>query len=366
VPHRPPPAAPVCFLLAAAAACGLGTGGTLVPPGPGGDPPHGDDAAGSSGGGSSSGYASSGSSSSGLALGDDASGASDDGGEPDPASDGPPGTCNYEGIWASELTIDVTWMPQGLTSIILASGSGQIKQWIRGSRTQQGMTLTDATVVCGVDLPDFQGTAIVGMETYGVVFPSALFDSHVLPVFTVSGTISGQQAGATYTTIPSAALIGLSMTNPATDPWPATVTTEVDDDMDSKPGVTIDVASGATDGGVYSGVPVGIPAFAQPTVRADKLYVAIRQVTAVSGTVQDCDHISGTVTIPTIAGKAGIDSHVLGCELAAGGDCTTGASSQASFVDNTQPVFTPTGSATFKSLRVPAGTSCASVRQMLP
>jgi hypothetical protein len=354
--------------LVAAAACGLGTGGTLstfAPSGSSGGGPPGDDGASSSGSGSSSGY---GGSSSGFVLGDDGTAPPpmDDGG-PGPASDAPPGTCNYDGIWASKLTIDVSWAPQGLTSIVLANGSGTIKQWIRGNRMQQGMTLTDATVVCGVDLPDFQGTAIVGMETYGVVFPSALFESHDLPVFTVTGTISGQVPGSTYTTTPTAALLGVSLPDPATDAWPSTVTTAVDMDMDGKPGVTIGVATGATaSGGAYSGVPVGIPGIGQPTIRADKLYVAIRQVTSVSGTVQDCNHISGTVTIPSIAGKAGIDSHVLGCELAAGGDCSTGASSQASFVDNTQPVFTPTGSGTFEAVRVPTGTSCAAVRQMLP
>jgi hypothetical protein len=300
-----------------------------------------------------------------LVLGDDGGGdaRSDDEGV-DPASDAPAGTCNYGGVWASKLTIDVSWMPQGLTSIILATGSGQIQQWIRGVRVQSGMTLTDATVVCGIDLPDFQSTALAASETYGVVFPPSLFDSNYLPTFTVSGTVSGSTAGSTYSTTPAAALLGIALSDPTTDPWPSTVTTEVDMDKDGEPGVTIDVAMGATAaGGEYSGVPVGIPGLGQPTVRASKLYVAIRQVTAVSATVMDCDHITGTVSIPTIAGKAGIDSHVLGCALAAGGDCT---STQASFVDNTQPVFTPTGTATLTSVRVPSGTSCAAVRQMLP
>ncbi|MGH7435211.1 MAG: hypothetical protein ACRENE_06025, partial [Polyangiaceae bacterium] len=155
--------------------------------------------------------------------------------------------------------------------------------------------------------------------------------------------------------------------------WPSSPdgVSSMDMDNDGKPGVTLYAASGATTmGGYYSQIPVGIPAFGQPTVRADKLYVAIRQVTSVSGTVKDCDHISGTVTIPSLGGKDAIDSHVLGCELADGGDCSTtapfGSSSQAGFVDNTQPVFTPTGTGAFDSVRVPAGTSCSAVRSMLP
>jgi hypothetical protein len=298
-------------------------------------------------------------------LGDDAADPpGDDAGGPPGFDASPNGPCNYAGVWASKLTINVNWTPQGLTSIILASGTGQIKQWIRGTRVQTGMSVSDSTVVCGVDLPDFQSTALAASETYGVVFPTSLFDGHFLPTFTVSGTISGSEAGATYTTTPTAAQLGVSLSAPATDPWPSTIANPIDMDMDGNPGVTVEVASGVTSaGGVYSGVPVGIPAFGQPTVRADKLYVAIRQVTAVTGTVMDCNHISGTVTIPTISGKAGIDSHVIGCELAAGGPCST---TQSSFVDNTQPVFTPTGSATFQAVRVAPGTSCANVRAMLP
>jgi hypothetical protein len=282
-------------------------------------------------------------------------------------------SCDFNGTWGSRLTINVSWQPQGLTSIILASGTGQIKQWIKGVRTQTGTTTSDATVVCGVILPDFQETALVGGETYGVRFPNSLFDNTdggaYLPTFTVAATLSRLTPGATYSTSAAAALLGLSMAHPTTDPWPATVTTEVDMDRDTKPGVTIDVAQGSP----YSDVPTGLPGIGA-TPRANKLYVAIRQVTSVSGTVDDCDHMSGTVSIPQISSggtsKYAIDSHVIGCALAGGGDCTTTApplgTAQAAFVDNTQPVFTPSGTTDFHSVRLATGATCADVRAALP
>jgi hypothetical protein len=372
VPRWSSPARSAFLLLATAAACGLSTEGTEAPVGIAADggPIYPDtDAAGatSGSGGSSSGYGSSGGSSSGSGS-SGGSGAGDDGGGGDatggPGADGAAGPCNYNGTWASQLTINVNWSPQGFNSIILAPGTGQIKQWIRGDRTQNGTALTDATVVCGIRLPDFQSSMLAASETYGVIFPGTLFDSHYLPTFTVNATVSGPTPGSSYSTQPSVALLGISLANPASDAWPTTVSTAVDMDQDMKAGVTIDVATSADAGSVvYSGVPVGIPAPFQPTVRASHLYVAIRQVTVVSGTVVDCNHISGSVTIPTVAGKVGIDSHVLGCALAAGGDCST---TQANFVDNTQPVFTPTGTGVLKSIKVPAGTSCATIRQMLP
>lgn len=277
--------------------------------------------------------------------------------------------CDFSGTWGSLIQVDVDWAPQGLNlqAFILAPGSGTIKQWIKGVRVQHGSSLVDTTVVCGVDLPDFRGTQAVAGETYGVVFPNSLFDGMFLPTFEVDATVTGKDAGATYTSSPAAALLGLTMANPTTDPWPQTVTTATDPDRDGKPGVTIDEAQGAlSEGGSYSLVPVGIPAPFAPVVVAQKLYVAIRQVTAVTGTVTDCDHISGTVAIAQIAGQYAINSHVLGCELVDGGDCTTsGTSSQASFVDNTQPVFTPSGSTAFTSVRLASDATCATVRQAL-
>jgi hypothetical protein len=284
----------------------------------------------------------------------------------DPDGAAPTSNCNFAGTWGSLLTIDVAWMPEGfnLQTLILSPGSGAIKQWIKSERVQQGTSLVDTTVVCGVDLPDFQGTALVGDETYGVLFPDSLFDDNYLPSFQVDGTVTGFASGAAYTSSPAAALIGLTMANPTTDPWPSSSMTimATDPDRDGKPGVTVNEAVG----GSYSLVPVGIPAPFQASVLSQKLYVAIRQVTSVTGTVTDCDHIEGTVTIPQIMGQAAINSHVLGCELLDGGDCTTaGSSSQASFVDNSEPVFTPSGTTKFESVRMPAGTDCATIRMAM-
>jgi hypothetical protein len=131
-----------------------------------------------------------------------------------------------------------------------------------------------------------------------------------------------------------------------------------DQDMDGNPGVTVNVATGS----VYSNVPVDL----FKTARADKLYLAIRQVTQIAATVTDCDHASGNVTIPQLpsgSGNFGINSHVIGCEIAGGTtSCTT---MQTQFVDATQPTFTP-GTSTFASARLAAGATCATVRAQLP
>ncbi len=281
------------------------------------------------------------------AIGDDASNLGDGG-----------TTCDFSGVWATKLTIAVNWVPQGIKSVILAPGSGTIEQWVEGTRVQTGNTTTDTSTVCGIALPDFSGTNFVGGETYGVRFPSSLFDNNYIPTFEIQGTLSDSTSTASFSTQVSASLLGITLANPTTAAWPTTVTTAVDSDQDGNPGVTIDVATG----GIYSNVPVDLS-----KDRADELYVVIRQVSSLSGSATDCDHVSGTASIPKIpdtpTGKYGIDSHIIGCELVGGGNCSP---AQTSFADGTQPVFSPSGQPTFTSVRLPAVTTCANVRKILP
>ncbi len=279
------------------------------------------------------------------ATGDDASGDSGS-------------ACDFSGIWATKLTIGVNWVPQGIKSVLLASGTGTIEQWFESTRVQTGNTTTDTAKVCGIALPDFSGTNIVGGETYGVRFPSSLFDNNYIPTFEIQGTLSDSTSSASFTTTNTASLLGITLPDPTTTPWPTVVTTAVDSDQDGNPGVTINAATG----GIYSYVPVDLS-----KTRANELYIVVRQVSSLSGAASGCSHISGTVSIPKIpptpTGKYGIDSHIIGCELVGGGNCT---SAQASFADGTQPVFSPSGPATFTSVRIAGTTTCASIRQLLP
>jgi hypothetical protein len=368
------PVAALAGAFAASAGCGIGTagelavtddGGSLDLTGPPGGGAHDDGGKGGFGGDDAA-----------MRPGDDNNQGMDDGGS---SSDGAGGDdagpttivtadggirCNYAGTWATKITIPVNWVPQGLMSVILAPGSGVIDQWIMSTRTVAGKTTTDTAVVCGIQLPDFSGTGFVGGETYGVRFPNSLFDKAFIPPFAIAGTLSDTGPNAVYQTEATAALIGLKLPSAATTPWPATISTAVDTDDDMHPGVTATAAIGPIpggDGGTYQPIPVDL------SNRANQIYVVIRQVTALSGGASDCDHISGTVTIPKISTgstpKYAIDSHIIGCGLVAnGGDCSA---SQASFVDGTQPVFSPTAGASFTSVRMPNAT-CPSVRQSLP
>jgi hypothetical protein len=317
---------------------------------------------GSSGGGydSSTGMADDGPTSPPDGSADDAG---DSGGVGEP--DGGPPTCDFSGTWATKVTINVNWTPQGLTGVILAPGSGVIQQWILSTRTVTGTATADTAQVCGIALPDFSGTSFVGGETYGVRFPNALFDNGYVPSFLISGTVADNSPTASFSTKASAVLIGLTLANPTTATWPATVTTAVDSDKDGNPGVTVNAATGpipGRDSGTYS--PFAVDVLSD---RANQLFLVIRQVTQLTGAAVDCNHLAGTATIPKIpntsSGKYAIDSHIIGCNLIAGGTCS---SSQITFIDDTQPVFSPTGSATFTSVRIKNGSLCSDVRTAFP
>ena len=175
-----------------------------------------------------------------------------DGAAPDagPSNDG--STCNFAGTWGAEISMDVTWAAGGFFDIVIAPGSGTIKQWLLSTRTQSGTTVTDTAFVCGIQLPDFSGSALVN-ETYGIRFPDSLFDDGGLTSFSIGGTVSGSTPTATYTTTPTAVLLGLTLPNAATAVWPASITTEVDEDGDMKPGITATVVP---PGGGFSYVPL--------------------------------------------------------------------------------------------------------------
>jgi hypothetical protein len=292
--------------------------------------------------------------------------ATSDSGNLDATSDGPrapdssadAATCAFDGTWGSEITINVSWTPAGVQAIILAPGSGVIKQWVLGTRVQSGNTLTDTATPCGIQLPDFSSTQFAGGELFGIGFPNSLFDNNYLSSFTINGTVTASTPGSMYTSTPSAALLGLTLANATTAAWPATITTQVDQDVDGHPGVTANAASGTG----YSNLPVDF----LRSARADKLYLAIRQVTQISATITDCNHISGTVSIPQLpsgSGNYAINSHIIGCEIAGG--TTSCDATQTQFLDSNGPIFTPSTS-TFSSARLAAGATCATVRAQFP
>lgn len=260
--------------------------------------------------------------------------------------------CDAAGTWAIKVETPVSWP----ATFVLQAGSGTVTNWIKSTRTQDGTTVTDSAQLCGVSIPDYQATAMFGAEKYGVRFPDAMFD--LLPTFSLAGSLSSREVGATFSSPGSAALVGATMANPTTDPWPSSGAAlgPQDPDNDGKPGVT---ANAASDAG-QSNPPVN----PGRTARADKIYTAFRQVIGqTSGTVESCSRVVGKGQVAVINNKPAIDSHVLGCRRVDGAECS---SSEFKLLDSAAPVYKPTGDSvvTMVKLAPNADTSCAAVRAL--
>jgi hypothetical protein len=322
---------------------------------------------GSDGGADSGGSSSSGGSDSGTDSSSSSSGGADGGGDGsssgamDAAADADTSTtCNLSGAWALKVAVQVTW--QGTT--ILAAGGGTVDVWALMQGTQTGDSIATTVLPCGIGLPDFDGPAIAGPPIYGVALPDSLFDGTFLTATASSLMVSSSVPGATFTSPAEANLLGITLADPTTAAWPslaAAQAAEVDTDMDGNPGVTALSKYGngmvrtENDGGTYSSIPAigtGIGGIGT----ADELYMALRSVIALSGTLTTCTQASGPATV------SHFDSHALGCHLVGGGNCSN---SQSSFVDNNSPTFAVT-SATFAAQMLTNTGTCPNVRAALP
>jgi hypothetical protein len=289
------------------------------------------------------------------------SGGSDGGVTPPP--DGPfnPLTCNFSGTWASYVSIDVTWPG----TVVLTPGEGKLQQWNLTHEVQEPLstTVTAHTRPCGIFLPDLETTIFALFQKYGIRFPNALFDNGRIPETEFTFTADITKTPVTFTTNPFAIVIGASLSNPVTAPWPAvSAMTLRDDDNDGNPGITVSPVVG---NGYYQP-----PANLITGDLAKLVYIATRTVSALSGRILNCNHIEADVTIQTVNNKPGIDSSVVGCLRT--GNAANGvppgpcAPDEAAFIDGARPQFTPKGPGKMTIVRVTETTTCGDVRSRFP
>jgi hypothetical protein len=200
-------------------------------------------------------------------------------------------------------------------------------------------------------LPDFRTGFLYGSETYGITFPTSIFDNDTLPTATSTGTFSATAvAGATFSGTATGVVVGIDLANPATATWPSlSGASAVDHDADGKPGIT---ALSKT-GNPYNLIWLE----ALRTARATELYMAVRQVRTFAGTLTTCTQQSGAATISRQ------DSLVFGCLRSGGGDCST---TQRDFLDDNRPTYNVPVNGTYTMVKVADGATCATVRSTLP
>jgi hypothetical protein len=256
-------------------------------------------------------------------------------------SGGAGAACPTDYTMATHIVINVSWA----STYALNAGSGKVHVWTKSNFSESGSTASVTSRSCGSVLPAITSSALAGSEDILPEIPNAAWDNAAMPTF--AGTAN--RSGNALTIDPGVALLGLSMSNP-TAAWPAVAAiTGVDHDGDGNLGIT---AVAKVDNG-FSAPPTDI----SKSHRADKLYLAIRNITTLSASVVGCPNsYTGTANVSKF------DNHVIGCHVQSGGACTT---TQRDFVDSNSTVYT-INSATFTSQKVSGDATCADVRNALP
>jgi hypothetical protein len=247
---------------------------------------------------------------------------------------------------ASHLVAEVTW-PAGTASM---KGSGQLHVWGKVAYTASGNTLTGMLQACGISLPATTLTALGGGGMIQIEVPNETWEAPSMPRFQVNVTQNSWDIGSTLN-LDYVALIGFTMADAATAPWPLSytgITMTNDAETDNHAGLTAVPRSGTG----YTLPPTSI----LQSARADLLYIVIRQVTSATLTRTACDQASGSATFMHL------DNHVIGCHIMGGDDCMP---TDVNFIDTNRTIYEITG-ATAQTKVVAATATCADVRAALP
>lgn len=246
---------------------------------------------------------------------------------------------------AIHVTMAVTWPG----SVGKNPGSGNVHVWTRSKLTFNGNKITTSNTPCGSVVPDVQTTPVAGGGKVQAEFPPVVWESASMVTFEGTGEQSSFDVNSKVVTSASTALVGLTMADP-TAPWPESASgiSGVDSDGDSKMGITAVPKKGSG----YSLPPTSL----LQGKRADKLYIASRTTTALTGVRDTCDSIKGTANVTAF------DNHVIGCHIEGGAECNA---SEQDFIDQNRTIFKVT-SATYEGKVIAENATCADVRAALP
>lgn len=249
--------------------------------------------------------------------------------------------CDLTGTFAVRLSTPTSWYGPAVEP-----ESGVLRAWLRLQVVHVGTQADVHVNTCGLDIPSV-GMALLP-ERIRFTYPNSLFDSGLLSGATARMTLANTAPGADLS-LPDVSLVtGTAIGASIDTSWPANPTPS-DDDNDSHPGVT----ALYDDTGILA-LPLTGPTLV--SARARRPYVAGRLAFSLAGALTDCDGGRGVATTHHL------DTHVFGCELESGAQCSA---TQASFLNDNLPtlIFDP---ATYTMVKLADEADCAAVRAALP
>lgn len=275
---------------------------------------------------------------------------------------------------AGHVMVNVMW--PATTGLI--AGMATMHLWNRADLTfADDGTATGTVHPCGSQPPEFEKSTLAGGGKVKIEFPEAAFDSPMIPTGTATGMLTPPMGsdspfaiGATIMMDPVGLNIGIRLTDPINDPWltkgmgSMSLSKAVDDDGDGSPGLTAIPLKDATHGQPPISLVAALPPFGGTMPAgpfADKLYLVIRLVVQLMGVRDSCMTATGTANVMKL------DTRVVGCHKvdAMGADQGECAAADSDFIDANQADMMVVD-AKYEMQVVPATTTCAEIRQMLP
>jgi len=350
----------VALMLLALTGCGKsssetpGAGGTGVAPGTGGT-------GGAAGSGGTPGTG--GAPATGGAMGTGGAGGS--GGSGGSAGTGGAGTgaptpdggvtaaCAGDGAFTvgQHIVMDVTWPASNAST----PGTGKIHLWNRSKLTATGGDLGGSTQGCGTLLPPTMlnslGSLAAGGSKILIEVPDPVWDAPSMPKYATRGTQTGAAIGSSVT-LSWTALIGVNLSDPLAA-WPDSSRGLVGVDADGDGALGYTAAPRTGDGYVLPPTGIGLGGSAPA---AEKVYLVSRHIVEVTSMRASCEQLTGTANVKAF------DSHVLGCQVRGGAECTP---AQTDFLDQNRMKY-QVKSATFEARKMPDDATCADVRKAFP
>jgi len=243
---------------------------------------------------------------------------------------------------ATHVVVDVGW--DG--SLALAEGSGQVHLWSKSKFVENGNTASVTSRSCGISLPETTTSELAGGYSVLPEIPNTAWDAPSMPIFT--GTAMRLSTGA-WQVDPGVALVGISMLDPNAE-WPdVDEVIGVDVDDDGTPGVTAIPRVG----GNFQAPPLNL----SQSQHADELHLVSRNIMTLTYSSSGCPERQ-----EGIANVTAFDSHIIGCHVSGGAQCTD---SQRDFVDSNRTIY-EVQAGRFTSQVVADNASCDEVRAILP
>jgi hypothetical protein len=250
-------------------------------------------------------------------------------------------------VYALRINAQVTWP----STDFVRSGSGTAQFWLRLTLTQSGTALTGSAQICDQATPPTANSAT--SDRYLLDYPSAMFTPGA-PAASFSATLASLSPGAGLSSMRTAHLLGIAMSDALNGAWPSLSTAranQVDHDSDTEVGITVIFVDDST----YNHAQTAGTLFA---ARASHSYGAQRLRFSLAGALTACTGASGTATVQSF------DTRNIGCRLESGSDCSSG---QYTHVDDNAVVYN-VGSSNYTMTRLGGAGStftCAQVSAAL-